>query len=378
MSESNCRLLFDRARAGGYLDTAAEGLPAPGVASAINEYVVEKSKGTPGRKKHFAKEEEARILSAQLLGADSANVAFAPTTSDALNLLAASLPFQPGDEVVITDLEFPSNVLPWLALAKKGVRAIVVPSKDGAIRLEDLDAALSERTRLVSVSLVSYKSGSYFPHTRELAERVHHFGGVLCVDATQALGRCPVSLEGVDYLMASSFKWLMGPHGLAIVYVAPSFRTQFDLAGVGWYSVTSVFTPDRFEHYSLKPGAACISAGMPNFAALYGMCEALRFVASIDQERETIRLNALCAELRQDLQQRGLNVLTPADSALSSGIVSFEHPQASQIGEDLEREGVIVWAGDGRVRASVHLYNDSDDIRLYLQALDKTLRSIAL
>lgn len=113
----------------------------------------------------------------------------------------------------------------------------------------------------------------------------------------------------------------MGPHGLAIVYRAPSFRDRFDLAGVGWYSVQNVFAPDRFERYSLKPGAACIGAGMPNFPALYGMCEALRFLLGIDHRREQERVNRLCIDLREDLQAMALLVLTPPNSALVSGIL---------------------------------------------------------
>jgi selenocysteine lyase/cysteine desulfurase len=370
------RRFFERAVAGGYLDTAAEGLAAPGMDAAMGEYFREKRQGTPGREKHFAKEEEARGLAARLLGTGSSQVAFAPTTSDALNLLAASMPFTQGDEVVITDLEFPSNVLPWLALERRGVKTIVVPSRDGALDLSDLANALSARTRLVSISLVSYKSGAYFPHVQELADRVHGCGGVLCVDATQALGRCPVPLDGVDYLMASSFKWLLGPHGLAIVYLSPSFRQGFELAGVGWYSVANVFAPDRFERYSLKPGAACISAGMPNFPALYGMCESLRFLLPVNSAEEQARVNSLSVRLRQDLRARGLRMLTPQDPALASGIVSFEHEHAAAVGEALAREGIIAWAGDGRVRASLHFYNDERDTTMYLNALDTVLQSL--
>lgn len=375
-TQSNCRHLFNRAVKGGYLDTAAEGLPAPGTGAAFDQYMREKSAGTPGRRKHFSKEDEARSLAAQLLGTDALNVAFAPTTSDALNLLAASLPFATGDEVVISDLEFPSNVFPWLALARRGVRTVVVQSNGGSVNLSDLTAAVNARTRLVSISLVNYKSGAYFPYISELAERVHKVGAALCVDATQALGRCPVPLDGVDYLMASSFKWLMGPHGLAVVYLSPEFRKQFDLAGVGWYSVENVFAPDRFEHYSLKPGASCISAGMPNFGSLYGMCEALRFILTVNHSEEQARVNSLSTELRQHLHQRGLCMLTPDDPALTSGIVSFEHPQATFIGEALQRAGIIVWTGDGRVRASLHFYNDATDVELYLSALDGALAQL--
>lgn len=373
MSESRYRALFPRAMESPYLDTAAEGLPVPGVEDAFTEYLAEKGRGTPGRVKHFAKEQEARTLAADLLGTSKEHVAFASSASDALNLLAASLPLSAGDEVVITDLEFPSNVLPWLALARRGVRTIVVPSVDGAVRLADLRHAMTEKTRAVSLSLVSYKSGAYFPYISGLAELVHSIGAMLCVDATQALGRCPIPLSGVDYLMASSFKWLLGPHGLAIVYLSPQFRAKFDPLGVGWYSVDPLFTRDRFEHYTLKQDAGCVTAGMPNFPSLYAMCEALRFHVSLDQPAEQARANDLCRYLRDELEAQGFDLLTPRDPALTSGIVSFEHPRAEEIGNLLHREGIVVWAGDGRVRASVHYYNNSSDIEAYAAALKQVV-----
>jgi cysteine desulfurase / selenocysteine lyase len=373
MSESKCRHLFPRAARGGYLDTAAEGLPAPGVAEAIHTYIHEKQQGTPGRKKHFEKEAEARQLAAALLGTVLNNVAFAPSASDALNLLALSMDLRAGDEIVITDLEFPSNVLPWLALKRRGVKVHVVRCPHGYIDLQGVAECISERTRLVSISLVSYKSGARFLQTKELADLVHDAGGALCVDATQALGRCPVSLDGIDYLMSSSFKWLMAPHGLAVVYLSPEFRDRFEPLGVGWYSVDDVFSPDRFERYSLKPGADCIAAGMPNFASLYAMCEALRFLMSLDRDQERERVDKLSLDLRGRLAALGIEMLTPADPAMVSGIVAFAHPDAGSIGAALEREGLIVWAGDNRVRASLHYYNDSSDVDSCTAALERAL-----
>jgi cysteine desulfurase / selenocysteine lyase len=374
MPESKCRHLFPRAARGGYLDTAAEGLPAPGVAEAITAYIHEKQQGTPGRKKHFEKEAEARQLTATLLGTTLNNVAFAPSASDALNLLALSMDLHADDEIVITDLEFPSNVLPWLALKRRGVKVRVLPCPQGYIELQDIAACISERTRLVSISLVSYKSGARFLQTKELADLVHDAGGALCIDATQALGRCPVPLDGVDYLMSSSFKWLMAPHGLAAVYISPEFRDRFEPLGVGWYSVEDVFSTDRFDRYRLKPGADCIAAGMPNFASLYAMCEALRFLLSLDRDKERERVDRLSVELRGRLASLGVEMLTPANPALVSGIVAFAHDDAQSIGAALEREGITVWAGDNRVRASLHYYNDNSDVDSCTAALERVLR----
>src|SRR5690606_36671671 len=127
-----------------------------------------------------------------------------------------------------------------------GVEVIVVPGSGGALNFDEIAEHITPRTRLVSLSLVSYKTGAWLPFVPALAREAHRVGAVLSIDATQALGRLPVSLEGVDYLMSSSFKWLLGPHGLGIIYVSPEFRSRLNPAAVGWYSVENCFTPDRF------------------------------------------------------------------------------------------------------------------------------------
>lgn len=354
-----------------YLDTAAEGIPAPGVQEAVAEYLREKARGTPGRERHFAVEIAARQSAATLLGVAMENVAFLPSASDAINILAASLPWKPGDRIVTTDLEFPSNILPWLALQNRGVEVCVVPSRQGALHLEDLAAALNDCTRLITISQVSYKTGAWFPHTEELAGKAHSCGALLCVDATQALGRCPVPMAGIDYLMASTFKWLLGLHGSAITYMSPELRNCFSLAGVGWYSVQNSFTAVRSNDYDLKPGASCLVAGMPNFASLYAIEAALQFLHGLDLPSEQERANDLARNLRRRLAELGLPLLTPASDQLTSGIVSFEYADGETLMKRLGERGITVWGGDGRVRASVHYYNDASDIDRLIEALSE-------
>lgn len=367
------RQQFPRAVQGGYLDTAAEGLPAPGVNAAVAEYLREKCSGTPGRHRHFEMEQGAREAAGTLLGAAVEDIAFLPTASDALNILAASLPWKPGDRVVTTDLEFPSNVLPWLALRERGVEVEVVRTDGGTLRLDDLTGAINERTRLVTISQVSYKTGAWFPHTSELAEAAHSAGALLCVDATQALGRCPVILDGVDYLMASTFKWLLGLHGSALTYMSPQCRERFSLAGVGWYSVQNAMSPNRFTAYDLKPGAACLVAGMPNFAALYAVQASIQYLLTVHLASEQERVNRLCRDLRRRLAEFGLSLLTPPEEAYTSGIVAFEHPDGRGVMQRLGQRGVVAWGGDGRVRASLHYYNEASDVDQLMNALSEAL-----
>lgn len=360
---------FPRARQVAYLDTAAEGLPPQEAAAALAAYYAEKASGTPGRRRLYERERQAKCAVARLLGAEPDQIAFAGSASDALNLLANSIDWRAGDEILIDDLEFPSNVLPWLRLRSQGVRVRVLASRGGAIEFEQWTEAVSPATRLVSVSAVSYKTGTFLPYLAELAREAHRCGAIFCVDATQALGRVPLALDGIDYLVASTYKWLLGVHGAGVVYLAPALRERLTPATAGWYSVREIFAPDRFERYEAKPGAACLTAGMPNFPALYALGCGVELLLAADVERLHRELAPLVAGLRGELEQMGLELLTPAGPEYASGIVSFAHPEAERIGAALEQQGVIVWAGDGRVRLSVHLYNDAADIERALSAL---------
>ncbi|HWQ53012.1 MAG TPA: aminotransferase class V-fold PLP-dependent enzyme [Bryobacteraceae bacterium] len=367
--------VFPQAEAVAYLDTAAEGLPFPGCEEALACYCRDKSLGTPGRARMQETEDEARALAASLLGAEPQNVALVASASEGLNLLANSLPWQSGDEVVLTDLEFPSNVLAWLRLRDRGVHLRLVETKRGTVSPAEFAQAITPHTRMVTVSQVSYKSGTQIRFLPALAELAHRVGACLCVDATQALGRVPVSVDGVNYLVASSYKWLLAHHGVAVVYISPALRDRLAPGAVGWYSVHDIFTPDRFTRFELRPGAEALVCGMPNFPSIYSLRASLRYLLEIGPARIDAALAPLVRKLREGLCALGLELLTPAAPEFASGIVSFEHPASEEIGAALAAQGVVVWAGDGRVRASVHLYNRESDIDRYLTVLASILES---
>jgi selenocysteine lyase/cysteine desulfurase len=117
---------------------------------------------------------------------------------------------------------------------------------------------------------------------------------------------------------------------------------------------------------------------MPNFPGIYALQAGLRHVISADPQEIDRRLRAVVARLRSGIEERGFDLLTPSQPAFASGIVSFAHADAERIGRQLAERGVVVWSGDGRVRSSVHLYNDASDIDSYLHALDQILSSSQL
>jgi selenocysteine lyase/cysteine desulfurase len=370
MVTTDIKSLFVQARESVYLDTAAEGLPLARCGEALLEYFVDKSRGTPGRSRLHERERAALSAAARLLGTEPANVALLASASGGLNVFADSLDWKRGDEVVTTDLEFPSGVLTWLRLRDRGVRVRVIQSDRGTVSTADFADAIGPATRVVCVSHVSYKTGTRIPFLPELSDIAHQFGAMLVVDATQSLGRVPVPVHVADFLVASTYKWLLGIHGLAVAYLAPPARERITDGALGWYSVTDLFAANRFESYERKPGAGWMMCGMPNFAAMYALRDAIEFLLEHEIARIDRTLFPLVAALRRGIARLGLELLTPSGEQFASGIVSFVHPACENIAAALEQQGIVVWAGDGRVRASVHLYNDAEDVSRFLNVLE--------
>ena len=177
-----------------YLNTAAEGVPPRCVAEALAQYAADKSLGMDGRALHEAQYGELRALAAEAFGLAADDVGVCSCSSEAFNLASIALRLQPGDEVVINDLDFPAGATPWLA---PGCPATVKlwRSRQGALHGDDLAPLVGPRTRLVSMSLVSFYNGHRAPLAEAAAIVRRRSPAMIAVDVTQALGRIPLKLD---------------------------------------------------------------------------------------------------------------------------------------------------------------------------------------
>src|SRR5690606_7901731 len=163
-----------------------------------------------------------------------------------------------------TSSEFPSNIFPWVALQRRGVRLrIVRPGPDG-ISMDQLLEQINPQTRLVTLSQVSYATGEHLDPA-PIWQRVQGTRTLLCVDATQAAARVPVRGELADFTVASAFKWMNSIHGTAVMSVSPRALDANLLGPAGWLSAESCFADDRLEAFHPRADAQRFQAGMPNF-----------------------------------------------------------------------------------------------------------------
>jgi selenocysteine lyase/cysteine desulfurase len=350
-----------------YLNTAAEGIVPLCVGDALRQYFADKQLGMDGRDRHFAELRSLQALTAEFFGLTEDEIAVCSCTSEAYNLLASALRLQPGDEVVVNDLDFPSGVTPWLQNWEVSATR-VWRSRDGALRCEDLLPLLGPRTRLVTTSLVSFYNGFRLELPEFLDTVRRSSPALVAVDVTQALGRIPLDLRGVDWIVSSTHKWILGPHGGGLVGVPRARMQELTAQAGGWYHLHEPFGAERFERAVSQPGAASFAVGMPNFPAIYATRAALNYIRHVGVAAINAAASPLVEQCLTGLRKLPIQLLTHPE-APRAGILAFQHPNAEQLHRELRQRGIHLMCSAGRLRIAIHGYNTTRDIEQLLEAL---------
>jgi cysteine desulfurase/selenocysteine lyase len=359
-----------------YLNTAAEGIPPQSVVNAMTLYGEDKYLGMDGRLLHSKIEEGVRAKTAELYGMRAEDIGLTSCSSEAYNLLYLALQLRDGDEVVINDLDFPAGMTPWLSVVSPA-KVKVWRSKDGSLDINDLIPLLTAKTRFVNTSLVSFYNG-FHVDVDEIAEVVRKYSpALLGVDVTQALGRLPMKVDKADVLVSSTHKWILGSHGGGLIGINPERADEWTVPAGGWYNLENAFDESRYAGVVNKKGAASFSAGMPNYPALYPINAALEYILNVGVEaidRHCLDLVSLC---REGIAELPVEFLGPRNPKIPSGIIAFTHPNFEKIYRDLHAKGIHIMSQAGRIRVSIHGYNNKDDIEEFLGALRKVLAANA-
>ncbi len=322
----------------------------------------------------YRKAQRTKHAAAKLINAHSPNeIAFIPNTTTGLAMLAGGLDWRAGDRVVITNVEYPANWYPWADLRKRGVEVVEARQRDDLrIHVEDVLALIDAKTRVVSLSHVQFASG-FRIDLKPIADAVHAVGGVLCVDAIQSVGLLPVDVQamGIDFLAADGHKWMLGPEGAGILYCDQSLVEQVHPPIPGWMGrVNSRDYLDYDERY--LPDSRRFEPGCWNVPGLHALCASLELLLEVGTDTVWARVDGLNQHLRAGLAERGYAVATPGGSDERAGSVSFTPPAGydpAVIAQSLEAKNICIALREGRLRASPHFYNGTDQIDRLLAAL---------
>jgi selenocysteine lyase/cysteine desulfurase len=300
------------------------------------------------------REQLQRLINAR----SSAEIALLKNTSEALSVIAYGIDWRPGDEVVISNQEFPSNRIVWESLASMGVRVIEADIDQADPPEQAVIAAMTDRTRLVSISSVQYGTGLALDlNTIGLACRAA--GAAFCVDAIQSIGVQPMDVQAchADFVVADGHKWMLGPEGLALFYCRKEWISRLALKQYGWHMVEALGDYD-LRSWEAANSARRFECGSPNMLGIHALHASVALLLEVGLSEIANKVSSNISFLIELLSQNGFLILSETHPDRRAGIVTFQHPDknSEKLYSHLQSNGVICALRGGGVRFSPHFY----------------------
>ena len=311
---------------------------------------------------------------AEFVGGRGEEVALLRNTGDGATVIAQGLDLGDGDEVITGANEFGSNAYPWLALRERGVTVTLMQAPQVRMTPVALARTLTSRTRVVSVSWVTFNDG-YRHDLAALAEVAHRGGALFVVDVMQGLGAFPldVAASGVDAIYSGGAKWLLALQGVGFLWLRAALLDRVALRMPGWRSVANIWD---FLDYAQRPApdASRYEGGTPNISGALSIATSMDVLAAAGVERIGAHVLALTDRLVDGLASRGYAVSADRSSeAVKSGIITFSRDglDAIALGKRLAEANICTTFRQNGIRIAPHGYNTQDEIDAILDALPR-------
>ncbi|MDD3013721.1 MAG: aminotransferase class V-fold PLP-dependent enzyme [Candidatus Gastranaerophilales bacterium] len=315
--------------------------------------------------------ETIRSKFAEFIGADSCELAFIKNTSAGLSVLANGIKYNNGDNVIIPDIEFPSNVYPWMNLDRFGVKTKFLKTKEGIVDLNEMESLIDNKTRVVSVSWVEFSNGfrnDMAAISKLCKKKSQEYGRKIyfCVDAIQGLGALKLDLKEteIDFLAADGHKWFLALEGAGILYCNKKILKDVHPTFVGWKSVKN---PLNFTdiHFDLQESAAKFEEGSMNVAGILSLGASLDLFNDygIDNiEKRVLGLTKYAADL---LQSKNIEIISVLEEKHRSGILTFKTKDIDKDYLKLLANRVQLSKRGDALRISPHFYNTEEEIEKF-------------
>jgi selenocysteine lyase/cysteine desulfurase len=324
---------------------------------AFEDYANDKAQGHAGYWKHWAVNEEVRALAAAMLNLQTHNISLIGSASEGISQVVSSIDWRAGDNAVTADVEYASGRFAFAGLQKFGVEARIQKTRRWRVDVRELVAMCDSNTRLVYVSQVGYKTGqlldlSYLSHA--LTER----GVPLINDVSHALGVTPVDGNHADFTVCAGYKWLLGTQ-TGIFAWNKTRRPVFEPRGIGWRSWVAQEPGGEIRP---RPDANRVQVGNSNHLDVYLLRESLQTILEVGVDRIRRHVIRLGDRLLEALRELDLYITTPEAPDERAGNICFLHPDPGRLVQLAATENILFWGDEGRIRISIHLFNDESDV----------------
>ena len=370
------RRLFPITDRKAYFTQGNVGAPATPVREAIEGFLASfEQAGDDGFMAGFRSYERAKELFAQLINAEPPTICFVPETTTGINIAAQLIDPQPGSNVVVHELSYTSAIYPWLKLQERGVDVRFAPASENRVPLEGFERLIDSKTAAVCVCHVGTDSG-FRMDLRALSQLAGRHGTAVVVDAAQSAGVVEIDVQSapVDFLVAPTFKWLMGPIGAGFMYVRPEWIEKTPPI-LGHGSVVNA-AENPLHEMRFHANARRFEPGILSLIPLVGACAGLELIARVGLKKIEERTLDLADRVRAGLSalnDLGLTLLSPSDRRERAGLMSFTAPDFVGLHGHLEAIGIHVFKRPKYLRIDTCFFNTEEEIDRLLAEISSYL-----
>ena len=365
--------IFDRKI---YLNTCSQGPLSDAVQGGFEDYLASwHEQGSPWERwiEHY---EAARAAFAQFINASPDEVAIVTSVSAGINSVASALNFRERPKVVMGEFEFPTMGHVWLGQRVRGADVRFVSAKSDSIPIAHYEEAVDHQTLIVPLTHVCFKNG-FRSEVTAIAEIAHRRGAFVMLDDYQDCGTRPINVKAMDldFYLTGTLKYLLGPPGLAFLYVRKELIPSLVPSVTGWFAQANPFAYDP-QHFELSPTARRFESGTPSIPNVYGAMPSFQRFEKIGMDEVAHHIKSLTQQLLRSASEMGIVAKTPADSA--GPLVVLRSRDSAGLVQKLAENQIVASNRHDGLRISFHVYNTTDDVDAVTKILKKNIDLMVL
>ena len=359
-----------------YLNTCSQGALSNAVQAGLEDYIATwHEQGSPWET-WMKRYEDARTAFAQFVNASPDEVAIVTSASAGINGIASALNFRERNKVVMGEFEFPTMGHVWLAQRVRGAVVQFVLAEGNSIPALNYEKLIDRNTCMVPLTHVCFKNG-FRSEVNAVTQIAHRSGALVMLDDYQDCGTRPVDVKAMDldFYVTGTLKYLLGPPGLAFMYVRKELISSLVPTVTGWFAQTNPFAFDP-QHIDLSPTARRFESGSPSVPNAYAAVPGFQKLQEIGMENVAGHIKRLAQSLLSCASDLGIRAKTPADSA--GPLVVLQCKDSTLLVKKLAESDIVASNRHDGLRVSFHVYNTMDDVKAVAEVLKKNIDLMVL
>ena len=359
-----------------YLNTCSQGALSDAVESGFNEYIASwHEQGSPWET-WVERYEAARTAFAKFIHASPDEVAIVTSVSAGINGIASALNVRERNKVVMGEFEFPTMGQIWLGQRVRGVQVQFAKAQDNSIPAAAYEKLIDRYTLIVPLTHVCFKNG-FRSDVSTVTQMAHSAGALVMLDDYQDCGTRPIDVKAMnlDFYLTGTLKYLLGPPGLAFLYVRKELISSLAPTVTGWFGQGNPFAYNP-QHFELSSTARRFESGSPSIPNVYGAIPGFQMLEEIGLENVAGHIETLAQSLRDRARELGILTKTPAESA--GPLVVLQCHDSALLLQTLAQNGIVASNRFDGLRISFHVYNTLDDVNAVAEVLKKNKHLLAV